>query len=1708
MEKKSFFILQTTDVALLEESYYNTYTVVNRVNGKPIKRAKIIHDNITTYTDRNGKANITTKEYGNQAITVTYSKDTLNANGYLYTYNNELATTKNTESSYATTQIYLDRAIYRPGQTVYFKGIVTEEITKSNGQKSASVVPDIYINIKIEDNDYEIMKTMRIKTNEFGSFTSEFTIPRNVMTGRFTINILEDYDYEEDEHPFWDKENFYFEETSASFQVEEYKRPTFEASFTPFTDVVKINDSITVKGSANALNGSPLIGAKVRYNISRTSYGYYNYHYNNKDYITKGEVITDSNGNFKIPFVAVVDTAIAPEKLPVFTFSINCEVTDITGETHECDTRVYVGYHSLQLNVTSPVMLNSTSEEASIMIKTENLNNQFVPAECDVKIYKLTNNNSKRILHQRPWSEPEIQAIPESEFIEKFPHTTYKEVTRNDLPREKMVFSRTLITKENEKLSIENYKDWETGEYELYVTTKDSSGNIFEEKTYFSFKKEEDLSGPYAMLYEIKNTDYNKDGYVALQLYTALPELYVNINTMYNNGIFYTEWHKLTKGNKIIKIPINKKWKGEVSLFIEYIWENEYEKKKFDIKINPAIEPITFHTNVINNKLLPGKKETWSFTLKNSNELPAEVLASMYDASLDEFEYSYWNSSLINYRSNNYIPYKTLSTTGLVRTNYIYSYLPRINIIKPLDFIKTYGLDINNKEIDFYTQGIKNEKEVMSNGGFILTGTVSDKIGPLPSASVTVKGTLRNVRTDIDGNFSIPVVMGETLNFDYVSFNTVTMVVNSTMPVNIILEGQELEMVIIDKYTSTVQRSTTAAITTISVEDRANASILQSLQGQVAGLNIGTGSGQPGADSTIILRGVGSIDGNVQPLFVVDGIPVDEDGFRSISVNDIGSYSILKDAAATSIYGNRGANGVIIITTLKGMIEQLDELGKVESRKNLQETAFFYPQILTDKEGNFNFTFTSPEALTSWNFRLLAHNKKAQSGYFQYLALTQKDLMIMPNMPRFLREGDEITITAKVTNMTAEVKIGNAMLQLYDAATMQPIDEEALQTAQVQPFNLGVKANTTVSWKIKVPLGLQGVQYKVVAKSGDFSDGEESILPVFSNRTLVTESIPLWVKGNTVKEYTLENLKNNTSSTLVHHGITLEYTSNPAWIALQSLPYLMEFEHECSEQLFSRYYANAIATHILESNPKIAEVFGSWRKSDKSLSKLEQNEELKSIIMAESPWMLDNQSDEERKNRIALLFELDKMKTALKINLNKLDNRQMASGGYAWFEGGNENEYITRHIMAGLGHINKLGIVDEENTIDGITKTGVKFIDDLFWKRYKERERDKNKSKYSFIDSAKELHYHYARSFYLEQYPMNDSLKKTTQKHLDIYKKNWLNYSLYEKGLTALVLQRYGEEETAKIIVQSLRDTSANNDENGMYWLSNKAGWHWYNSPIETQALLIEAFTEIDNDTKAVDGMKVWLIKNKQNKNWPTTKSTTEAVYALMMTGSDWLSVKDSTTITLGSTTTFNKKMQENEKEAGTGYIKMHWQGSEVTKDMAALTIENKTEVPGYGGLYWQYFEDADKVKTVQKGIMNLSRELFVKVTTTNGVKLKKVTDDNPMKIGDKVTMRLVLDIKEDMEYVHLKDVRAAAFEPVDVLSKYEYKDGLGYYRSTRDAATHFFFDRINKGTYVLEYDVRVNNIGEFSNGISTIQSMYAPEFSGHSEGIRVKTEE
>ena len=790
--------------------------------------------------------------------------------------------------------------------------------------------------------------------------------------------------------------------------------------------------------------------------------------------------------------------------------------------------------------------------------------------------------------------------------------------------------------------------------------------------------------------------------------------------------------------------------------------------------------------------------------------------------------------------------------------------------------------------------------------------------------------------------------------------------------------------------------------------------------------------------------------------------------------------------------------------------EPQEDFQSVAIRKNLQETAFFFPQLQTDAEGNVSFSFTTPEALTQWKLQLLAHTKNLESATSTLETVTQKELMVIPNTPRFLRHGDVISISTKIANLTEKSLSGEAILHLFDALTGNPIDAKMNNQDSRKSFSVDAKGNTEVTWNLSISDDVEAVQYKVIAKSGDFSDGEQNLLPVLSNRMLVTETLPMWIRTNETRTFTLDKLKSNASTTLNNHKLTLEMTSNPAWYAVQALPYLMEHPSGSNDQIFSRYYANALANHVANSNPRIKEVFDQWASQDALISNLEKNEELKSILIEETPWLRDAQSETEQKKRIALLFDMNKMNDELQSAQRQLQNAQMSNGAWAWFDGGRPNRFITQQIIVGFGHLDHLHVKSgaDRGSSDQMIKNAITYLDTEFVQTYKDlRKYDKNVSLDKDHLSYIQLHYLYMRSFFPE-IAKSKEVQTITAYYQTQIQNYWLNRSLYAKGLMALVSHRAKDSKTANAILKSLKENSITSEELGMYWKENKASWFWYQAPIETQALMIEAFSEIQNDIKTIDNLKVWLLKNKQTNNWKTTKATTEAVYALLLQGSDWLSVTEMVDVTVGGEKIeafhpHNYREKNVKVEAGTGYYKTTWDGSEIKPAMANVTLTKKGEGIAWGSLYWQYFEDLDKI-TFAETPLQLKKKLFLKSNTDNGEQLSEITSETELNVGDLVRVRIELRSDRDMEFLHMKDMRAAGFEPVNVLSSYKYQDGLGYYESTKDAATNFFFDYLPKGVYVFEYDLRVNNSGNMSNGVTNIQSMYAPEFTSHSEGIRV----
>jgi uncharacterized protein YfaS (alpha-2-macroglobulin family) len=1685
-------------------------------SGKPIENAKVSNDKKNFISDKNGKVLIDKMKYDSSKVYdnflfITKENDTLKRNynrSYIYekTTNTKEKEYKNFE---AKAMVFFDRAIYRPGQKMYYKGVMVQK--KDNNK---SVVPFLSIHVSINDVNDNILKEFEVQTNEFGSFSGEFEIPKNVLTGQFSMSIEEADDYEvddtyydkkEDEHSFWDNVNFN-NYTEFTFQVEEYKRPTFEVNFEEIKENYTIGDSLQINGNAKALAGNNITNAKVAYTITR-DYETVNQDWDYKTTLLEEEILTDSKGNFTIPIHAVIDS-VSIDSIQNISYTINVTITDTNGETRTASKQVFVNQKTLKLSIEANNIVY-VEDKNTLKIHSTTYNNFSIDAKGEIKIYKLI---QKQYLIDRAFQVPEIQTIPREEFEALFPHEPYD---NSDYKVEKkLVKTLNFDTKINREINLDFLNEFNANEFEITISAKDSKNNLIEATRKI---KTESRKNPISKteLFTYKDISKTESNYFEIEVQSIIPNLYVTQRYYADKTTPQQEkTQQLVNGKTVFSIKKEKEYTDTVNFHFSTIWENKYLEKTYAIEKEKATYNLNIEINSIRNKIEPGSNESWSFKIQNS-KLEAEVLASMYDSSLDQFTIQNWTNAYF-YEYRNYfnaprLGYRDLKTyadfNGFhIQKNFYsdYSSKPEIN---------WFGFNFNDPKNQYvlknYLYKIKTQ-ETIPNNAKTITGVVSDELGTLAGASVVVKGTTRGAVTNFDGIFEIRVKTGEVLEISFPGKKISTITIGTVRNYDISLqEGFVGDEIVIagalgikrksDEVTSSYQVVNDEAndfnYYKGNIYQKTNENVVQALAGKVSGLQINSTTNKFNPTNSIVLRGNRSVTGNNEALIVIDGEISTAKNLQGLDPSSILEITVIRGAEGAALYGEKGKNGVIVVTTKNAM----KDLAQVKTRTNFNETAFFYPNLKTDKNGKISFEFITPESLTKWKLRLFAHNKNVETGYFQADIISQKDVMIQTYMPRFVREKDEIKISAKVVNMTSEIKTGIAMLQLFDATTNTLIDEICANKNNVRNFSCKAKESVPVEWTIKIPEGLQGLQYKIVAKSGNFSDGEEIILPVLSNKVLLTESIPIWVKGETKKQYEFPNLKNNTSTTLKNHLFTLEYTSNPTWLALQSLPYLMEYEHECAEETFSRYYANYIATQIIDSNPKIAALFESWKREGKSTSKLNMNEELKSIVLAETPWLLDAQNEEFKNKRLALLMDLNSMKESMESTLKKLKEKQKASGSFSWFDGGDDNVYITQHIVKGLGHLAKL-FPEKDSIYTSISDKAIPFLDQNYISNSTLKNKRINYYTYS------NLHYLYARSFYAKKYPVSKKIDSIITIQKIEFKKDWLTYTLYSKALLALTMNRFGDKAFAKKILTNLKETAARNEDNGMYWVENSNGYYWYQNAIETQAILIEAFAEIENDDKILDELKVWLLKNKQVNKWSTTKSTTEAVYALLLQGSDWISIKDNTKFTIGNEKIFTKKLSEKDKEAETGYIKLNWKADEITKEMGTVKVENRSKVPGYGGFYWQYFENLENIKTDSTKALNITKTLYKKVKTTKGNELIDLNKED-LKTGDLITIRLVIKTENELEFVHLKDLRASCFEPVDVISNYEWRDNLSYYRSTKDVATHYFFDKINKGTYVLEYDVRINNSGNFNDGIATLQSMYAPEFSTHSTNTTIKVD-
>lgn len=1548
----------------------NNYFVLHRQTGQPLseaaiqvwtseydyddrknalKKAELVH------ADKNGFFTIPNKSQRtrNIRLDISWKGDRLFMDDYQYIHSmydgyNKKLTKEEYEKDKRQVFFFTDRSIYRPGQTVHFKGIA---VTRNFETKKSAILTGKTITIRLYDANHQVIDSLTLTSNDYGSVSGTFRLPQQALTGLFTI-AAEDIN------------------GSTSLSVEEYKRPKFFTEINTPKESFRINDTVSVTGAAKAYAGNQIDGAKVKYRVYRNvrfpqPWWFYRIALprTSRMEITNGETTTDKEGKFIIRFAAIPDHSISKELDPVFQYSVEADVTDLNGETRSATTTVPVGYKSLVLNVQVPEMPVATDDFKKFRITSKNLSEELQETKATIRVYPL--QGPGRLIRKRYWDQPDRFLYNEAAYIKLFPYDEYKnESDYRNWKKGPASLSSTIDSKGDTSVSAAGVH-WKPGWYVIEAIAKDKDGGDVTTLAYVQLYDKNVKTVPvedYFWATTLK--DKIEPGETAAFLTgTAAKDVFLvvektgisNEDDMPPPAGEYT-FYTLNNEKQSFSFPASEKDRGGFGISRFFVKNNRLFSRSDNVTVPWTNKTLDVQFSTFRDKTEPGSEEKWEVTVKGAKgeKLAAEMLASMYDASLDQFKPHSWYTPYLWPTYYNH-SYWTGETSFLSASSDDYNTIP----VKHQTFEKRY-----DQLISAYAP---------SGGG----------------------GIYREMR-----RMAAPMVQAK----EEKAFANVDMMANAE------------------------------------------------------------------AESVGVAAQAGYDESGVVPP---------------------------PPPAPPATEGETNNSAPV--------------------RSNFNGTAFFFPDLKTDTTGNISFSFTMPEALTQWKLMAIAHTRDLAFGLAQKLTVTQKELMVQPNAPRFVREKDTMVFSAKIVNMSEQLLNGFAKLELFDAVTNQPVDHLFNNAVPVKEFSAAGGQSAAVGFQIAVPSGFRSALLYRISASGEkegkkLSDGEENMLPVLTNQTLVTEALPINMRTAGTKKFRFGKLLNaDKSNSLQSYGLTVEYTANPAWYAVQSLPYLVEYPYECAEQTFSRYYANMLASTIANSSPNIKAIVEKWQQETKDqkalVSALQKNEELKSVLLQETPWLAEANNETEQKKRIAWLFDMVRMSSEAISSFNKLKDMQTPNGGFAWFKGSRDDRYITQYIISGVGHLQKLKANTPENMAgewNEVIQKGLNYSDKRIREDYETLLKNKADLKKNQLNGTA-IQYLYMRSFFPGQ-KVTDASATAYKFYIDQSKKYWLSQSRYMQGMIALALYRNGDSETPKKILASLKENAVQHEELGMYWKDIRPGYYWHQAPVETQALLIEAFTEIAADSKAVNDMKIWLLKQKQTQHWGNTKATAEACYALLLQGSNWLTESPAVTIGLG-----NKQFSSKETdEAGTGYFKYHMEGKDVSPAMGDIRVSvqssGKETGGSWGSVYWQYFEDMDKITPAdgEKMALQLKKELFVERNSDRGPVLEPVSNTS-LKPGDKLKVRIELRVDRDMEYVHMKDTRAAGTEPVNVLSSYKWQGGLGYYEAIKDASANFFFDRLYKGTYVFEYPLFVTHQGNFSVGIATIQCMYAPEFISHSEGRRIE---
>ena len=1602
-----------SDVFLLMEPLpgkMSRVVVVSGTTGQPLPGAKVIFDRKKEkdyFTDEKGELELYTK-YGG---TFYASVEGDNYAPYYSSYYESFGYTNRGKQKII--NVYTDRAIYRPGQTVNVALVAFQN--KNN--KEIKSLDKKHLSIRVSDPNYNHVADTTLVTDEYGTASFSFNIPTDRVNGNYQIFV------DAGKRCGGTKK----------FKVEEYKIPTFSVELATMEKAEIVGDTIMLPGYAKAFSGAQVTQAQVRYTVEQKRGTLRSY--SNGTEVFSDTIQTDTDGGFKVKIP--LNLPEVEDSEDEWSFRVKAVVTDLGGESHEVEQTISRKDKERLFDVSFP---ETKVEIGKPVFVTFQMKDRWLePIDTMVEYYV-----DKPVVMQTAKTNTSIQLVECDALKKSGVHTLYA-VCKGDTVKAQFY--------------VVNYNDEKPG----------------------TFTRE-----CFAQSAERFPAD---GGEVRIQLGTSMKDVYVIYDVFADDKRIEGGAFTLSDQMYNRKFTYQPEYGAGICLTFAFVKDGEIYTEKAVIEAPIKERKLQMQWDSFRDRLTPGQKEEWTLKITHADGSPAkaQLLSVLYDASLDQIvRHDWWTrSQMLGFRSSST---KWYFNRGNSLSGRMITKVKMQKAVKPLDFSHfNYDL-LSLRANELSLAEIAKVSRVMSKGkrhkgkrGYLM-GLVVDETGePVIGASV-ILGSNKGAVTDFDGEFEIESPQDAYVKVSYVGYITQRVWINrgSYVVIELAEDDQTLNEVVVIGYGTQKKSHMTGKVT-------------EALEGQVLGIQ---------TTSNVFIRGAATYDKSITPLYVVDGVIVND---ISAYKDRIASISVLKGASAVGIYGARASNGVVVISTngtpITDALQEIDKQLVATSdtqqsvRENMEETAFFYPSLLSSEDGLLKLQFTLPDAVTTWRFLGLAHDKDMNLGTMDCSAIAQKEVMVQPNLPRFVRRGDHATIEARVSNITETPRDGVAQMTVSDAETGKVL--------YTDKRNFHVEGNTTTSVPFSFVPNHNGnmLVCRTTVSGESFSDGEQRWLPLLPDREMTTDTYVLTQNAPGQMVVDIDSLL--TGSAYDSRRLMVEYTENPAWMMVLAMPTYTARPNDDAISQVVALYANMVGGSIMNSSPLMMQRLRQWRDNDAApdpfLSELEKNEQMSELLVSETPWMNNARAETSMRRSLLKFFDQPTMKMRIDNALSRLKALQHSDGGWAWWKGMPSSEYTTLAVIEILARMyaglnTTLAQTAAEYEVRRMLTMGLNYLDNVAVEQVdemkdKEQTLKKENKKPRGTRSAtilmpddELLHYLYISSLY-DNHPSSDV--KDARKYLMSYVKNKnLDLTIYGKAIFAVILAKEGQKEKARDYLKSLKEYAVKSPDKGMYFDTPKALYSWCDYRIPTVTMAIEAIQLVEpEDKESVELMRRWLLSQKRVQQWDNDINAVDAICAFFGDNQkeidNRLETRSPATITLGG-----KPLDYMTSIDGIGYAKMVVTDSVTGK----LYIDKKTTGTSWASVATQSLRRVADIGDASTG-MTVKREI--------------ISDHATLKVGDKVRVRIIIDADQDYDFVQIVDKRAACMEPVNILSGY--RDGC--YQVQKDNVTQYFFSRLRKGTTTFETEYYIDRVGQYETGTCTAQCAYSPAFSARTGSLTINVE-